>query len=249
MLTHPPETKTNKVRLLYSRVRFFPGFGALLLPFLFSGCASHGTPQPIPIPGGAPPATNRTTPPARAEESNRNQPPADAASVSVQIDGHIQRIPLDDYVRGTVAAEMWLPATEDPATAERIFEVQALVARTYAMANLRRHAAEGFDLCSSTHCQLYRELPDRSAKAAAGRWIEAIDEAVARTRGQVILFDGAPILALFHANCGGATSAAEAIWGGTARPYLRGVADVDDARGTDACARCRRAHRRSRPSR
>jgi stage II sporulation protein D len=145
----------------------------------------------------------------------------------VQLEGgRIQRLPLDDYVRGTVAAEMWVPPDEDPSVAERIFEVQALVARTYAVANLGRHAADGFDLCSTTHCQVYRQ----HAASAAGntpRWAEAIDDSVARTPGQVILFDEAPILALFHANCGGATSAADAIWGGIVRPYLTSVADGD----------------------
>jgi stage II sporulation protein D len=143
----------------------------------------------------------------------------------VQIEGgRIERLSLDDYVRGTVSAEVWVPATEDPAVAERIFEVQALVARTYAVANLGRHASEGFDLCSTTHCQIFRSS---TPGAARSRWTETIDAAIARTRAQVILFDEAPILALFHANCGGATSAAQTIWGGTIRPYLVSVADGD----------------------
>jgi stage II sporulation protein D len=207
--------KTNEVRLLYSFVRLFVAFSALSLPLLSAGCASSATPQPIPVPGGPTAATNRGTsdrPPARGED----------ISLTVQLDGgRIERLALDDYVRGTIAAEVWLPGGEDAGVAERIFEVQALVARTYAIANLHRHTAEGFDLCSSTHCQLFR--PSNTG----GRWAEAIDQAVARTRGQVILFEDAPILALFHANCGGATSAADAIWGGLSRPYLRGVADGD----------------------
>jgi stage II sporulation protein D len=141
----------------------------------------------------------------------------------VQIEGgRVERVSLDDYVRGTVSAEVWVPATEDPAVAERIFELQALVARTYAVANLGRHASDGFDLCSTTHCQVFR-----NGGGTRSHWAEAIDEAIARTRGQVILFEDAPILALFHANCGGATSAAQAIWGGTVRPYLVSVVDGD----------------------
>jgi stage II sporulation protein D len=221
MLTHPPLDKTNEVRLLYSFIRSFIGLAVLSLLLLSAGCASHNTPQPIPIPGTPSGASNRGT----TREDRHDDRGADDLMVTVQLDGgRIARLALDDYVRGTIAAEVWLPGSEDPETAERIFELQAIVARTYALANLHRHAADGFDLCSSTHCQLYRAP---SPEAGISRWSETIDQAVARTRGQVILFDDAPILALFHANCGGATSAADAIWGGTVRPYLRGVADGD----------------------
>jgi stage II sporulation protein D len=41
----------------------------------------------------------------------------------------------------------------------------------------------------------------------------------------VLTFAGRPVLALFHADCGGQTSGAEHIWGGQARPYLRPVRD------------------------
>jgi stage II sporulation protein D len=216
---HPPPLvdETNDRRLLYSCIRHASAFAAVALVLLAASCASHDTrptpishiarkqPRPNPLPGR----------PAGGGDDTR---------IAVQIEGgRVERLPLEDYVRGTVSAEMWVPGTEDPAVAERIFEVQALVARTYAVANIGRHAAEGFDLCSSTHCQLFRAV----TAASRGRWADAIDEAIGRTRGQVILFDEAPIQALFHANCGGATSAAQAIWGGTARPYLVGVADGD----------------------
>ena len=43
----------------------------------------------------------------------------------------------------------------------RIYDVQAVLARTYAVSHLGRHRAEGFDLCDGTHCQLY--APERVA--------------------------------------------------------------------------------------
>lgn len=134
------------------------------------------------------------------------------------------RLGLDEYVAGTVAAESWVRAGSTPAFAEQLFELQSLVARTYAVANRGRHRNEGFDLCSTTHCQIYRPLPDTHP------WHDVIEEAAARTRGELILYGGAPIQALFHANCGGATSAAHDIWGGTARPYLTSVPDPICAR-------------------
>jgi stage II sporulation protein D (peptidoglycan lytic transglycosylase) len=176
-----------------------------------ASCSSHRAPATPSTPSSG--ATPRSTQPdiARIPRTLRIQTE----------DGRIAAIDLDTYVRGSVSAETWVRRDEDPDVAERLFEVQALVARTYAIANLGRHAADGFDLCSRTHCQLYRPL------VAGARWEDAIATAVERTSGSMIAYDGAPILALFHANCGGRTSAAEDIWGGTARPYLVGVDDPE----------------------
>lgn len=125
---------------------------------------------------------------------------------------------LEEYVRRTVGAEVVVP-TRDAAWAEGIYEVQAIVARTYAVAHMGRHADEGFDLCSTTHCQL---LPDEPQQT---RWDDVIAAAVDATRGLVVAYDGRPIRALFHAHCGGHTSDADVIWPGPPVPYLQGVDD------------------------
>ena len=131
----------------------------------------------------------------------------------------IRRISLEEYVAGSILAEVSLNRF-DPATAARVAQVQAIVARTYAVANLGRHAHEGFDLCTKTHCQLFRP-PQRWAPEVA-----RIARAAAKaTRGLVIMYDDQPIQALFHSDCGGHTSAAGVVWGGPTPPYLRPVAD------------------------
>jgi stage II sporulation protein D len=214
---------------------------ALLAGLLAIGpaaCASRGTPTtPAPPPPAQTPAEPGSPAPPRPDrdrddrEARQEQDRRDrdrdrqalaraARSIALQLeDGRVVTLDLDTYVLGTVAAESWVRRDEDPDVAERIFEVQALVARTYAIANAKRHAAEGFDLCSRTHCQIYRPPP------ASARWREAIDTAVERTRESLIAYDHTPILALFHANCGGGTSAAHEVWGGTSRPYLVAVED------------------------
>ena len=137
----------------------------------------------------------------------------------------IVTLSLEDYVLGAVRAEL-PPKTLLEDAASRALQVQALVSRTYAIASIGRHAAEGFDLCDSTHCQLYRnavgvEGPhDRAARA------------VAATRGEVITYGGRVIQALFHSNCGGHTTSAGAVWGGPDEPYLRPVADEFCARSS-----------------
>jgi stage II sporulation protein D len=131
---------------------------------------------------------------------------------------HTLTLPLEDYVVGAVRAEV-LPSTLRAQPASRALEVQAIVSRTYAAANLGRHAAEGYDLCATTHCQVYRP-------AAAGEGAgDAAARAVGATRGQVLTFGGRPIQALFHADCGGRTASAASVWGGTDAPYLTSVED------------------------
>lgn len=135
-------------------------------------------------------------------------------------DGGIIRLPLEDYAVGSVLAEAAL-ARESRAAAGRMAKVQAILARTYALANLERHGTDGFDLCATTHCQVYRPATD------APPTLRVLVERAARdTRGLVVTYEGRPVQALFHADCGGATSPADSVWGGQAPPYLRGVDDA-----------------------
>jgi stage II sporulation protein D len=125
--------------------------------------------------------------------------------------GQRVRLALEDYVAGAIAGEQGVSGLA-PGTAERVLQLQAVIYRTFAVANRGRHAAEGFDLCAQTHCQVYRPAVGvRGARVAS---------AASATRGRLVLFEGAPIQALFHAHCGGHTSAAADVWGGIERPNL-----------------------------
>lgn len=167
-----------------------------------AGCASTG-------------ARPRVTPDAR--------PAPGGATLRVEIveDGRarVATIPLEDYVAGSVLSEVAL-GTMDPMAAARVARLQAVLARTYAMANRARHAHEQFDLCSETHCQLFRPL------GAFATHLQAMAKAAAaETRGAVIVYGDRPIQALFHSDCGGHTSAAGLVWGGPTPPYLLAVPD------------------------
>jgi stage II sporulation protein D len=131
----------------------------------------------------------------------------------------VRSVPFEEYVQGAILSE-FAPAAGDPGVVERMFEVQAVIGRTYALAHLGRHRADGFDVCTTTHCQLYEP-----ARLRRSRWTTQTDEAVRQTRGAVLWFDGAAATTLFHADCGGHTSSADDVWGGNARPYLVSVAD------------------------
>ena len=133
----------------------------------------------------------------------------------------IRRVPLEEYVAGTILSEVAPPAGDEQLV-EQMHEVQAVVARTYAMASRGRHSAEGFDVCSTTHCQLYEP-----SRLQTSRWAGSARTAAARTSGLVLWYKQAPVTALFHADCGGYTSTAVNVWGGTARPYITARADDD----------------------
>jgi stage II sporulation protein D len=132
----------------------------------------------------------------------------------IRVAGRIQTVPLEEYVLGAALSEV-SPVGEPPRTVDRMFEVQAVIARSYAAAYRGRHSAEGFDLCDQTHCQLYEPGRIRTSRFAA-----AASAAVTRTRGRVVRMNGRPIEALFHADCGGHTTTPAAAWNGTNLPYL-----------------------------
>jgi stage II sporulation protein D len=174
----------------------------LLLTVMTAHCASRSTPtRPAPL---GPINDQALT--LRVEVGTGRNP-------------EIRQIPLEEYIRGSVPAEM--PLGADDVVAGRLARLQAILARTYALANLGRHRREGFDLCSSTHCQVYRPAAEQTP--AVSRVVTA---AVHDTSGVIITDGRGPIEALFHADCGGHTSSATDVWGGPAPGYLAGVPDA-----------------------
>jgi stage II sporulation protein D len=128
-------------------------------------------------------------------------------------------VALEDYVLGSALAET-SPLNESPATVDRIYEVQAVLARSYATSHLGRHRAEGFDLCDGVHCQLYDP-----ARLRTSRFAGAARAAVERTAGMILAYSKRPAEVFFHADCGGYTAAADAVWGGPPVPYLAPARD------------------------
>lgn len=141
------------------------------------------------------------------------------ARVQVRVGGQITTVPIDEYVLGAVLSEV-TPLDETPAAVDRIYEVQAIIARTYVVSQIGRHHAEGFDVCDTTHCQIYDP-----ARVRTSRFTTAARAAVTRTRGRILSYGGHVAEALFHADCGGSTTGADAVWGGRPFPYLRAIED------------------------
>lgn len=84
------------------------------------------------------------------------------------------------------------------------YKVQALMSRTYAFQNQKRHAKEGFELCDNVHCQAYHNMLKRTPE---------IKDAVEATDGEVIVDASNKMLTTyFSANCGGQTCDASYVW-------------------------------------
>ncbi|NLW22730.1 MAG: SpoIID/LytB domain-containing protein [Tissierellia bacterium] len=121
----------------------------------------------------------------------------------------INYIHLEDYLYGVVPMEM-------PASFEmEALKAQAVAARTYALKNINKHGKEGYDLCDTTHCQVYGGLDGEH---------ERTNRAVDETEGIVITYNGKVIDALYHSNSGGHTEDSVEVWGNSV-PYLIGVKD------------------------
>lgn len=119
-------------------------------------------------------------------------------------------VPVDDYLLSVVPEEM---PVDWPAEA---IKAQSVAARSFALASRGRHAGEGYDLCTTTHCQLYTgTVAEKSAS----------NTAIKATRGEVLTYSGKPIEALFHTDSGGMTENSEDVWGSHV-PYLRAAKDT-----------------------
>ena len=126
----------------------------------------------------------------------------------------VNYIGLEDYTKGVLPNEM---ASDWPLEA---LKAQAVVARTYAVANLNKFRSYGFDLSNDTSSQVYRGLRSTSEKT---------DRAVDETKGKFVRYEGQICTVYYFAADGGATEDSENVWSETAVPYLRAVKDPYEA--------------------
>jgi SpoIID/LytB domain protein len=121
-----------------------------------------------------------------------------------------QQVSLEDYVLHVVATEA---SVEDEPEA---IKALAIAARTYALKNVGRHREEGYDFCSTTHCQRFESTGPRTG----------ITTAVRETAGFVLRDDRDELAdAYYSASCGGITANVKSIWNTEGPDYLRGVRD------------------------
>ncbi len=113
---------------------------------------------------------------------------------------------LEDYLRGVVPAELSPEAFPE----KEALKAQAIAARTYAVKRRGQFEAEGYDICATSACQVYRGVAVERPLSNA---------AVAETAGEVLTFDGKPVEALYTSTCGGRTENVENVFS-QKEPYL-----------------------------
>ncbi|HBE19099.1 MAG TPA: amidase [Cyanobacteria bacterium UBA11149] len=122
----------------------------------------------------------------------------------------VNQVPIETYLRGVVPHEI------GPGAPYSAVEAQTILARTYALRNLRRFVADNYEICADTHCQVYKGLTGTVARA---------DQAIAATNGMVLTYNNELVDALYAATSGGVTSPFSDTWNGVDRPYLKAVVD------------------------
>src|SRR3954466_595846 len=125
----------------------------------------------------------------------------------------INAIGLEQYLAGVVAAES--PASW-PAAA---LQAQAVAARTYAITT-SAGGGSGFEQYADTRSQMYQGV--RAERPSTNAAINA-------TRGQIVTYNGQPVITYFFSTSGGRTeNVEESVLGNTPRPWLRSVEDPYD---------------------
>lgn len=162
----------------------------------------------------------------QGEESQAGQAtlPDSGHTLSILVDGQVQEMDLEQYIWGVVAAEM--PASFE----EEALKAQAVAARTYSLnkAGGSPNHPEA-DLCTDFHCcqaWISREAAEANWGESAGLYADKITHAVADTAGQVVLYEGQLIDAVFHSSSDQATLDAVEVWGGSV-PYLQSVSSPE----------------------
>jgi stage II sporulation protein D len=120
-------------------------------------------------------------------------------------------VDIEDYLKGVLPGELGPRANDE----YEAVKAQAITARTYAIWRLTSDGSPN-QLKNTIEDQLY---------LGAGAEMPLHSRAVEETKGMIMLAEGKPVAAYYHAVCGGSTAPREKVWGGERVPYLRGVDD------------------------
>lgn len=127
----------------------------------------------------------------------------------------INVLSMDDYLCSVVPSEM---PSSWPIEA---LKAQAVACRNYATAKSNNHYLTGYDVCDSTHCQVYKGIDSENENSS---------KAVRATSGILAYYNGEIINAVFSSSSGGYTADAESVWG-TDIGYLKAVPDTNETGG------------------
>ena len=121
----------------------------------------------------------------------------------------INEVEFETYLAGVVQSEIYGQQSD-------IFRIQAMISRTWAMRNMNKHKADGYNFCDYVHCQAYQNRCVRPDIMLGT--MQSSGETIVDSEGRLI---DTP----FHSNSGGQTANSEDVWR-AALPYLRSVQDT-----------------------
>ena len=124
----------------------------------------------------------------------------------------INELKIEDYLKGI------LPKEANASWNIETLKAQAVISRSYALKNLGKHSKEGYDVCSSVHCQVY---------GGASCENKNCNKAIYDTTGEVVFYKDQIAQTLFHAACGGYTEDPKYVWQWKMQTpeYLKGKKD------------------------
>ncbi|MFH2055900.1 MAG: SpoIID/LytB domain-containing protein [bacterium] len=123
-------------------------------------------------------------------------------------------INVEDYLRGVLPPEIGKRNKQE----YEALKVQAVAARTYALATKAKYPDKEYDLINDIRDQVYSGIMGET---------KPTDRAIAETRGEVMMYGGEIIEAYYHSTCAGRTEDISEVWDREPLPYLRSVTDLD----------------------
>lgn len=117
----------------------------------------------------------------------------------------INELPLEQYIRGLSEMSAWWGTNGGM----EALKSQAIIGKSYAIANLGKRANYNFDLYDNTSDQAYRGYI-KEIENYGNYWTSAVDA----VNGKVLTYAGAVIAPYYHSNSGGHTLSSQEVWGG-----------------------------------
>ena len=192
-------------------------FLLFFLPWLWGEPSQAAPAEPVDIP----PAEDQAPPPSEPAPEAGSGIDAETA-LNVLVGGKLQQMDMGTYLLGVVRAEM-------PASFHlEALKSQAVAARTYTLHKMENGGSANHpeaDACDDiTCCQAYKSQTDAAADWGehAAEYEEKIRRAVTETDGECVLYEGAPVLAVFHSSSAGTTQDSQSVWSASL-PYLQSV--------------------------
>ena len=158
----------------------------------------------------------------------------------------INILPLEDYLVSVISSEMSATSNIE------LLKAHAIISRSWLLAQneksqsisqsgdhyqtmtetpeeyIRWYDREdhlNFDVCADDHCQRYQGITRQSTPL--------VEQAIAETRGMLLMHNGKICDARFSKSCGGITETFENVWEPKVHPYLQSI--TDNATLTDVC--------------